>query len=101
MLAGLALVSFLLIAVAVAAPAWLRRDRYRPGLGWDAESVWFNGPDGDGPRGAEPGDAGPPGVGPRGAAADEAGAPRPAPPPARTPEGPSPGAATGGARATW
>ena len=36
---------FLVIAVLVLAPSVARGPRYRPGLGWWAAPVWFNGPD--------------------------------------------------------
>jgi hypothetical protein len=36
---------FLVIAVLVSAPSMARGPRYRPGLGWWAAPVWFNGPD--------------------------------------------------------
>jgi hypothetical protein len=35
---------FLLIALLVMAPSMARGPRYRPGLGWWAAPVWFNGP---------------------------------------------------------
>jgi hypothetical protein len=36
---------FLVIALLVMAPSISRGPRYRPGLGWWAAPVWFNGPD--------------------------------------------------------
>lgn len=36
---------FVVIAVLVSAPSMARGPRYRPGLGWWAAPVWFNGPD--------------------------------------------------------
>jgi hypothetical protein len=36
---------FLVIALLVMAPSVARGPRYRPGLGWWAAPVWFNGPD--------------------------------------------------------
>ena len=36
---------FLAIVVLVSAPSMARGPRYRPGLGWWAAPVWFNGPD--------------------------------------------------------
>ena len=36
---------FVLIALLVSAPSIARGPRYRPGLGWWAAPVWFNGPD--------------------------------------------------------
>jgi hypothetical protein len=36
---------FLLIALLVVAPSMARGPRYRPGLGWWAAPVWFNGPE--------------------------------------------------------
>ena len=36
---------FLVIALLVLAPSAARGPRYRPGLGWWASPVWFNGPD--------------------------------------------------------
>jgi hypothetical protein len=42
---GIPLLLFTIIAVLVAAPSAARGPRYRPGLGWWAAPVWFNGPD--------------------------------------------------------
>lgn len=42
---GIPLLLFVVIAVLVAAPSAARGPRYRPGLGWWAAPVWFNGPD--------------------------------------------------------
>ena len=36
---------FVVIALLVSAPSMARGPRYRPGLGWWAAPVWFNGPD--------------------------------------------------------
>ena len=36
---------FVLIVLLVSAPSMARGPRYRPGLGWWAAPVWFNGPD--------------------------------------------------------
>lgn len=36
---------FVVIAVLVSAPSMARGPRYRPGLGWWAAPVWFNGPE--------------------------------------------------------
>lgn len=36
---------FVAIVVLVSAPSMARGPRYRPGLGWWAAPVWFNGPD--------------------------------------------------------
>jgi len=36
---------FLVIALLVMSPSMARGPRYRPGLGWWASPVWFNGPD--------------------------------------------------------
>jgi hypothetical protein len=36
---------FALITLLVVAPSLARGPRYRPGLGWWAAPVWFNGPD--------------------------------------------------------
>jgi hypothetical protein len=36
---------FVAIALLVSAPSMARGPRYRPGLGWWAAPVWFNGPD--------------------------------------------------------
>lgn len=41
---GIPAVLFVAIAVLVSAPATARGPRYRPGLGWWAAPVWFNGP---------------------------------------------------------
>jgi hypothetical protein len=41
---GIPLGLFLLIAVLVYAPSFMRGPRYRPGLGWWAAPVWFAGP---------------------------------------------------------
>ncbi|MQA86645.1 MAG: hypothetical protein GEV03_18925 [Streptosporangiales bacterium] len=43
--AGIPIGLFLLISLLVAVPSWARDARYRPGLPWDAEPVWFDGPD--------------------------------------------------------
>jgi len=42
---GAPLALFAVIAVLVSAPSMARGPRYRPGLGWWAAPVWFNGPD--------------------------------------------------------
>ena len=42
---GIPALLFLVIAVLVLAPSMARGPRYRPGLGWWAAPVWFNGPD--------------------------------------------------------
>jgi hypothetical protein len=36
---------FIIITLLVTAPSIARGPRYRPGLGWWAAPVWFNGPD--------------------------------------------------------
>jgi len=36
---------FIAIAILVSIPSMSRGPRYRPGLGWWAAPVWFNGPD--------------------------------------------------------
>jgi hypothetical protein len=36
---------FVVIAILVSAPSMARGPRYRPGVGWWAAPVWFNGPD--------------------------------------------------------
>lgn len=36
---------FVVIALLASAPSMARGPRYRPGLGWWAAPVWFNGPD--------------------------------------------------------
>lgn len=36
---------FVAIVILVSAPSMARGPRYRPGLGWWAAPVWFNGPD--------------------------------------------------------
>lgn len=38
-------VLFVVIALLVMAPSMARGPRYRPGVGWWAAPVWFNGPD--------------------------------------------------------
>lgn len=38
---------FVIIALLVLAPSMTRGPRYRPGLGWWAAPVWFNGPSHD------------------------------------------------------
>lgn len=73
LLVGVPVGMFLLIALAVAAPGWVRKGRYRPGLGWSAKPVWFNRPEAYEPH--EPHE--------RDAATGQA------------------GGAVGGARATW
>jgi hypothetical protein len=42
---GAPLLLFLVIALLVMAPSMARGPRYRPGLGWWAAPIWFNGPD--------------------------------------------------------
>jgi hypothetical protein len=42
---GIPLALFLVITILVAAPGAARGPRYRPGVGWWAAPVWFNGPD--------------------------------------------------------
>lgn len=42
---GIPLAMFVGIAVIVAVPAIARGPRYRPGVGWWAAPVWFNGPE--------------------------------------------------------
>jgi hypothetical protein len=42
---GIPVLLFVVIAVLVAAPSAARGPRYRPGLGWWAAPVWFNGPE--------------------------------------------------------
>jgi hypothetical protein len=42
---GVPALLFLVIALLVSAPSMARGPRYRPGLGWWAAPVWFNGPD--------------------------------------------------------
>jgi hypothetical protein len=43
--AGIPAGIFALIVVLVSAPSTARGPRYRPGLGWWAAPVWFNGPE--------------------------------------------------------
>lgn len=42
--AGIPVAAFCLIALLVVVPSWARDARYRPGLPWHAEPVWFEGP---------------------------------------------------------
>ncbi len=42
---GIPAALFVAIVVLVSAPTMARGPRYRPGLGWWAAPVWFNGPD--------------------------------------------------------
>ncbi len=42
---GIPAVLFAAVVVLVSAPSMARGPRYRPGLGWWAAPVWFNGPD--------------------------------------------------------
>jgi hypothetical protein len=42
---GIPTLMFVVIAILVTAPSAARGPRYRPGLGWWAAPVWFNGPD--------------------------------------------------------
>jgi hypothetical protein len=42
---GIPAALFVVIALLVSAPSMARGPRYRPGLGWWAAPVWFNGPD--------------------------------------------------------
>jgi hypothetical protein len=41
---GIPALLFVVIAVLVSAPSAARGPRYRPGLGWWAAPIWFNGP---------------------------------------------------------
>jgi len=59
--AGIPLAIYAVVSLLVYAPGWVRSPRYRPGLTWFAEPVWFNAPPGavDALRTATPGpDAG-------------------------------------------
>jgi len=42
---GIPLVLFVGIALLASAPSMARGPRYRPGLGWWAAPIWFNGPE--------------------------------------------------------
>jgi len=42
--AGIPLAVYALVSLLVYAPSWVRSPKYRPGLTWFAEPVWFNGP---------------------------------------------------------
>ena len=42
---GIPVAVYVIIALLVSAPSLARGPRYRPGLGWWAAPVWFNGPD--------------------------------------------------------
>jgi hypothetical protein len=42
---GIPAAAFVVIALLVSAPSMARGPRYRPGLGWWAAPIWFNGPD--------------------------------------------------------
>lgn len=42
---GIPALLFVVITLLVVAPSMARGPRYRPGLGWWAAPVWFNGPD--------------------------------------------------------
>lgn len=42
---GIPMLAFVVIALLVSAPSMARGPRYRPGLGWWAAPIWFNGPD--------------------------------------------------------
>ena len=42
---GIPAALFVVIALLVMAPSMAKGPRYRPGLGWWAAPVWFNGPD--------------------------------------------------------
>jgi hypothetical protein len=42
---GIPAAIYTIITLLVLAPGWARGPRYRPGLGWWAAPVWFNGPD--------------------------------------------------------
>jgi hypothetical protein len=103
LLVGVPLALFLLIALAIAGPGLAKRGRYRPGLGWEAAPVWFNGPEQpaeaakraehvegpEPPQAAEPGQAAEPAI--------SAGPVQPA-----KPAGPAgPAGSVGRARATW
>ncbi len=41
---GIPLAVYAVIALLVYAPTWVRSPKYRPGLTWFAEPVWFNPP---------------------------------------------------------
>lgn len=43
-LAGVPMLLFVLIVLLVSAPSMAKGPRYRPGVGWWAAPVWFNGP---------------------------------------------------------
>jgi hypothetical protein len=42
--AGIPIVFYAVVALLVYAPSWGRSPKYRPGLTWFAEPVWFNAP---------------------------------------------------------
>ena len=42
---GIPALLFVIIVLLVSAPSMARGPRYRPGLGWWAAPVWFNGPE--------------------------------------------------------
>jgi hypothetical protein len=42
---GIPALAFVVIALLVSAPSMARGPRYRPGLGWWAAPIWFDGPD--------------------------------------------------------
>jgi hypothetical protein len=42
--AGIPIVFYAVVALLVYAPGWGRSPKYRPGLTWFAEPVWFNPP---------------------------------------------------------
>lgn len=44
-LAGVPLLLYILIVLLVSAPSMAKGPRYRPGVGWWAAPVWFNGPE--------------------------------------------------------
>jgi hypothetical protein len=46
--AGIPIVFYAVVALLVYAPSWGRSPKYRPGLTWFAEPVWFNPPDAPG-----------------------------------------------------
>jgi hypothetical protein len=58
---GIPLALFVGIAVVVAVPGIARGPRYRPGVGWWAAPVWFNGPANPDEAVRDPGDPGDPG----------------------------------------
>ncbi|MDX6298277.1 MAG: hypothetical protein QOI51_2134, partial [Nocardioidaceae bacterium] len=100
--AGIPLLVIIIVSLLVLAPGWVKGPRYRPGLPWEADNVWFGVGVGARPEAATV-DAGPP-AGPAETAgsADTAEAgPSGTSAPSRATRGAHPDQRPGGASAGW